>query len=157
AVSKNKNGLPKNKKKEPALQRRPGVETRAQKYRKLATGIFTVFAVAGILFYALKSSGFIRTEPDPKAALEAIANVRKLPSTDHGLTVDQAMSKMLENARASGTLVSSQGWFVRSVNGDRVRVIFSFNEKQGKREADWLVDLSNNSILPDNDLAASVY
>jgi hypothetical protein len=152
-------GRPDPKKRKPVLPRKPGLETRAEKYRKLAAGLFTTLAVAGILFYALKSSGFIRTEPDPKASLQAIATVRSLQSNQAGQTVDQVMTKMLESARAAGTLVGSQGWFVRPVSGDsgKVRVTFSFEEKQGKRQADWLVDLSDNSVAPENDLAASVY
>lgn len=152
-------GRPDSKKRKPVLPRKPGLESRAEKYRKLATGVFTTLAVAGILFYALKSSGFIRTEPDPKSSLQAIATVRSLQSNQAGQTVDQAMTKMLESARAAGTLVGSQGWFVRPVNGGsgKVRVTFSFEEKQGKRQADWLVDLSNNSVEPENDLAASVH
>jgi hypothetical protein len=152
-------GRPDSKKRKPVLPRKPGVESRAEKYRKLATGVFTTLAVAGILFYALKSSGFIRTEPDPKSSLQAIATVRSLQSNQAGQTVDQAMTKMLESARAAGTLAASQGWFVRPVNGGsgKVRVTFSFEEKQGKRQADWLVDLSDNSVAPENDLAASVY
>jgi hypothetical protein len=159
AAPRGTRGRPDPKKKKPVLPRKPGLESRAEKYRKLAAGVFTTLAVAGILFYALKSSGFIRTEPDPKSALQAIANLRSLPSNQAGQTVDQAMTKMLESARASGTLVSSQGWFVRPVGGGsgKVRVTFSFEEKQGKRQADWLVDLSNNSVAPENDLAASVY
>src|SRR5262249_7903484 len=142
----------------PAQRRGRAGESPGQKALKIAVGIFGTLAVAGALFSSLKSSGFIRSELDSKAALQAIASVRGLQSNQAGLSVDQAMTRMLDGARESGNLVGYQGWVVRPISGDsgRVRVLFSYDEREGQRQAVWLVSLSDNSIAPQNDLAAAV-
>jgi len=146
------------KRSKPTQRRGRAGERPGQKALKVGVGIVGGLAVAGLLFYALKSSGFIRSELDSRAGLDAIASVRNLQSNQTGVSIDQAMTKMLNGARESGNLVAFQGWIVRPINGDsrRVRVLFSYDEKQGRRQAEWLVSLSDYTIAPQNELAAAV-
>lgn len=98
--------------------------------------------------------------PEPETAALVLENLRKMPSNQEGLTVEESVTRELEKSRRVGNLVGYQGWSVREAPGDKSKllVIFSFDEKNNSKQiAEWLADPVSNTYTPQTDLAASVF
>ncbi|HXG94681.1 MAG TPA: hypothetical protein VNN73_20230 [Blastocatellia bacterium] len=99
-------------------------------------------------------------EIEPQTAMMAVDRLRHLPSNDAGLTVDERMMWEIEKARREGNLRGYQGWTVKPVKGDKMKVLiaFSFDQKDNTQQrAEWLADLAQNTFTPQTELAAAVF
>ncbi len=124
----------------------------------LGSVIGLIAAGLGVYLYMALMSG--ATEIDPKAAGEMLVRLRRLPSSEQGLSVDDKMNQEVKKSRDSGQLLKYQGWTMRPVQGDKKKILitFSFVEKDsGEKRAEWVADTTNNSFAPRTGLASSVY
>ncbi|MEK6304511.1 MAG: hypothetical protein AABO41_27810 [Acidobacteriota bacterium] len=98
--------------------------------------------------------------PEPEVAASVLDKLRKMPSNQEGLTVEQSVAQQLEKSRRVGNLVAYQGWTVHQAPGDKSKllVVFSFDERDNtKQRAEWLVDSAGSTFTPQTDLAAAVF
>jgi hypothetical protein len=98
--------------------------------------------------------------PEPEVAALVLEKLRKMPSNQEGLTVEESVARELEKSRRVGNLVSYQGWTVKQVPGDKSKllVVFSFNERDNsKKSAEWLADPVSSTFTPQTELAAAVF
>ena len=98
--------------------------------------------------------------PEPEVAASVLERLRKMPSSQEGLTVEQSVAQQLEKSRRVGNLVAYQGWTVQQAPGDKSKllVVFSFEERDNtKQRAEWLVDSNGSTFTPQTDLAAAVF
>ena len=112
----------------------------------------------GVYVYVVLTSGV--TELDPKAAGEMLVTLRRLPSSEQGLSVDDRMNQEVKKSKESGKLVKYQGWTMRPIKGDRKKILiaFTFEEKDsGEKRAEWIADPANKSFSPQTGLASAVY
>lgn len=103
---------------------------------------------------------FLSEGPEPHTAAVVLETLRKMPSNQEGLTVDESVTQELERSRRVGNLVRYQGWTVRLAPGDKSKllVVFSFDERNNTRQrAEWLADPVSSTFTPQTDLAAAVY
>lgn len=119
--------------------------------------ILAVVAIGGYGSYWYVYSSAASSQGDPKTALTAMSQLRRLPSKQPGQTIDEAINAELKKSKESGELVSYQGWTVKANGGSSFLVSFSFEEKTGKKSADWLVNLTNNTFVPQSELATAVH
>ena len=124
----------------------------------LSCAIGVIAAGLGVYVYLVLTSG--TTELDSKAAGEMLVTLRRLPSSEQGLSVDDRMNQEIKKSKESGKLVKYQGWTMRPVQGDKGKILiaFTFEEKEtGEKRAEWLADTANKSFSPRTGLAAAVY
>lgn len=98
--------------------------------------------------------------PEPQTAALVLDKLRKMPSNQEGLTVEESVTRELEKSRRVGNLVGYQGWTVREAPGDnsKLLVIFSFDERDNsKQSAEWLADPVSSTFTPQTELAAAVF
>jgi hypothetical protein len=103
---------------------------------------------------------FLSDGPEPQTAALILEKLRKMPSNQEGLTVDESVTRELERSRRVGNLVSYQGWTVRLAPGDKSKllVVFSFDERNNTRQrAEWLADPVSSTFIPQTELAAAVF
>jgi hypothetical protein len=103
---------------------------------------------------------FLSDGPEPQTAALVLDKLRKMPSNQEGLTVDESVTRELERSRRIGNLVSYQGWTVRLAPGDKSKllVVFSFGERGNTQQrAEWLADPVSSTFTPQTELAAAVY
>ena len=96
-------------------------------------------------------------EQDAKSALAAMNQLRKLPSKAEGKTIDEAINAALKQSKDSGELLSYQGWTVKPFNKSSYLVSFTFEEKSGKKTAEWVVSTTDNSFIPHSELAMNIH
>lgn len=98
--------------------------------------------------------------PPPKehaqAIMTTINQTKNRLSKKDGSTLDQALKDTLKKAKEDGNLVSYQGWSCQSRDNGSFMVTFAFEEKDGRREASWLVDTTNNQFIPQTELAVAL-
>ena len=112
----------------------------------------------GIYVYETFLSGGM--ELDAKAAGQMLITLRRMPSNEKGLSVDERMNEEIKKSKESGKLLKYQGWTTRPIRGERSKILiaFSFEEKEsGEQRAEWIADPSNNSFAPRTGLAWAVY
>lgn len=144
-----------------SAQRRssPGVSPRTKRAVVLASiSILVTFLGAGAYWFAwpmLQPQG-----PEPEVAASVLEKLRKMPSNQEGLTVEESVVRELERSRRVGNLVGYQGWSVRPAPHDKSKllVVFSFDERDNtKQVAEWLADPVSSTFTPQTDLAAAVF
>lgn len=127
-----------------------------KRYILVAVSVVVIGGVGGYIYLTVEfSSG-----AEPRTALNALENLKKLPSNENGYTVDQRLNRALKESQDSGRLARYQGWHIRPVPGTKTKVllVFSYEEKDGtQHRAEWIADFSTNSFSPQNSLAAAVY
>ena len=116
--------------------------------------------VVGLGAYLYMNFKFGAAELDPAAAKNVLVTLRKLPSNEQGLSVDERMNAEVKKSKDAGKLVKYQGWTMRPVQGDKNKILiaFTFEEKDsGEQRAEWIADTRNNSFAPRTGLASSIY
>jgi hypothetical protein len=125
-----------------------------------------VTAVSLVLALAIFGAGsyFAATYwPDMEAKTEdggrqlALDRVRQSASKQSGMTIEDFLNEEVNKLHEAGRLLEKEGWQVKPLDGKQFLVSFSFEDKdkQQKRAA-WKVDLNNNSLEPQTDLAKDV-
>ena len=141
-------------------KRKPaGPSSKTKRALLLATISIIVTALgAGAYWFVwpmLQSQG-----PEPAVAALVLEKLRKMPSNQEGLTVEESIARELEKSRRVGNLVSYQGWTVRTAPQDKSKllVVFSFDERDNtKKRAEWLADPVSSTFTPQTELAAAVF
>jgi hypothetical protein len=118
--------------------------------------------VASLIF--LGASGFIAywyvfTTPEnisPKSALEAMNQLRRLPSKQEGKTIEDYLNAEMKKSKDAGHLVGFEGWKIKPYERNSYLVSFSFDEKDAKKSAEWVVDPQNKIFTPISELATAV-
>ncbi|MBI3654584.1 MAG: hypothetical protein HY231_26435 [Acidobacteria bacterium] len=126
---------------------RPG---KASKWALL--GVLFVGLGVGVYWY-IYSAAMV----NPTAALAAMTELRKLPSKEEGKTIDDCMNAELKKSKDAGQLLNYQGWTVKPYNKGTLMISFSFEEKSGKRSADWIVDPQQKTFTPITELANAAH
>jgi hypothetical protein len=93
----------------------------------------------------------------PETALNAMNQLRRLPSKEEGKSIEDRMTEELKKAKDSGQLVKYKGWTVKPYNNHSYLVSFSYEETSSTKSADWIVDPQNNIFTPITELASSVH
>ena len=130
--------------------------------KRVATllGLSTVLLVLAGAAYWFIWPLFVSQGPEPQTATLVLDKLRKMPSNEEGLTVEESVARELEKSRRGGNLVGYQGWTVREAPGDKSKllVIFSFEERDNsKQSAEWLADPVSSTYIPQTELAAAVF
>jgi hypothetical protein len=141
-------------------KRKPAGPSSKPKRAILLASISIIVTLLGVGAYwfvwpMLQSQG-----PEPAVAALVLEKLRKMPSNQEGLTVEESIARELEKSRRVGNLVSYQGWSVRLAPNDKSKllVIFSFDERDNtKQSAEWLADPVSSTFTPQTDLAAAVF
>jgi hypothetical protein len=95
---------------------------------------------------------------DPGSPQYAIEKLRRLPSNQQGLTVEERMEQEVRKSREAGRLVEVEAWSVKPLEQTKYIVTYSIQEKNDQYlKATWSVDISNGVIVPQTDLANEVY
>ena len=126
----------------------------------LMLSISIVVALIGVGAYWFVWPLYQSAGPEPEVAALVLEKLRKMPSNQEGLTVEESVARELEKSRRVGNLVSYQGWTVRQAPGDKSKllVVFSFNERDNsKKSAEWLADPVSSTFTPQTELAAAVF
>ena len=117
--------------------------------------VFGLFLLGGGYF----AYGYIYSPPPKEhaqAIMTTINQTKNRPSKKDGSTLDQALKDTLKKSKEDGNLVSYQGWSCQSRDNGSFMVTFAFEEKDGRREASWLVDTTNNQFIPQTELAVAL-
>ena len=142
------------------VNRRPAGPPSKTKRVGLMLSIAMMVALLGAGAYWFVWPLFLSEGPEPQTAALVLEKLRKMPSNQEGLTVDESVTRELERSRRVGNLVSYQGWTVRRAPGDKSKllVVFSFDERGNTQQrAEWLADPVSSTFTPQTDLAAAVY
>lgn len=158
---------PKGKLAGPAASRKGGSKAKASSRQRVDLGAIMpgrkVLSWVAILAF-LGASGFLaywyvyatpeRLSPTP--ALEAMNQLRRLPSKQEGKTIEDCLNAEMKKAKDAGHLVSFEGWKIKPYERNSYLVSFSFDEKDVKKSAEWVVDPQNNIFTPISELATAV-
>lgn len=151
----------------PAKGKKGGSKKRAGSGRKIDFGailpggkmmswiaIVAFLGASGFLAYWYIYSTPERVAPTP--ALEAMNQLRRLPSKQEGKTIDDCLNAEMKKSKDAGQLVSFQGWTIKPYDRSSYLVSFSYDEKDAKKSAEWVVDPKNNIFTPISELANAV-
>lgn len=92
-----------------------------------------------------------------KAAVGVMNQLRNLPSKKVGMSLDQCLMDEIKKSREKGQLVNYTGWSVKPSNPNQYLISFSFEERNGPKSAEWLVDTSLSSFVPQSELAIALH
>jgi hypothetical protein len=158
---------PKGKLAGPASSKKGGSKSKSSRKKKVDVGAMLpgrkVLSWLAILAF-LGASGFLAywyvySTPEhlsPQPALEAMNQLRRLPSKQEGKTIDDYLNAEMKKSRDAGHLVSFEGWKIKPYERNSYLVSFSFDEKDAKKSAEWVVDPQNNIFTPISELATAV-
>jgi hypothetical protein len=107
----------------------------------------------GVYWYVYVSS----PQMDAKSALTAMNQLRHLPAKEPGKSIEDVMNAELKRSKDAGELVSFQGWTVKPYDTSNYIVSFSYEEKGGKKSAEWVVGMTNNRFIPHSELASNIH
>jgi hypothetical protein len=138
-------------------------EQQGQESRRIPTLLVVLAALGATIVFGLGSYLVMvywadSHPPRPGSSQFILDKVRKLPSTKSGLSIEQCLTLRLDESQKAGRLKESEGWDVRPIDDTRFKVSFTF-EEQGSRQqrAEWIVDVSSNTVDPQTDLAKNIY
>jgi hypothetical protein len=94
------------------------------------------------------------TKPLHQVALDAL---KEKVANQPWMNVDQALENEVEKSRNAGRLKEAEGWDVRSADNGDFTVSFTFQEKDKKQVATWLVNPMAGTFVPQTDLALLIY
>jgi hypothetical protein len=117
-------------------------------------GLVLFIGAAGFLAY-----WYVYATPDhvaPQSALSAMNQLRGMPSKQEGKTIDDCLVAEMKKSKESGQLVGFQGWTVKPYQKSSYLISFTFDEKDAKKSAEWVVDPENNIFTPISELATAV-
>lgn len=121
-----------------------------------------MFWIAVVIFVGISgflAYSYIYATPEhvsPQPALNAINQLRGMPSKQEGKTIDDCLNAEMKKAKDAGQLVGFQGWTIKPYQKDSYLITFSFEEKDSEKSAQWIVDPQNNIFTPISELATAV-
>jgi len=118
------------------VNRKPAQPPSKTKRVALIVSFSMMFALLGAGGYWFVWPIFLSDGPEPQTAALVLEKLRKMPSNQEGLTVDESVTQELERSRR----------------------VFSFDERNNTRQrAEWLADPVSSTFTPQTELAAAVY
>jgi len=137
---------------------RPGKPPRKLRLSVLGVASLVALFSAGVYIFIvpLVYSG----QAEPKSVLAALDNLKKLPSSEPGITIDARLLRDLETSRRVGNLTAYKGWTVRPIKGTSARIVFAFSYVEVgdvNKSAEWMADLTHNIFTPQTELAVAVH
>jgi hypothetical protein len=104
-------------------------------------------------------SVFYFDDPQPAEVPQhqlALDKLKAKASNYPWMTVEEALDNEVEKCRQAGRLKEAEGWDSRLVD-EGFLVTFSFEEKDKKRKAIWLVSLVYDTYVPQSELAEAIF
>src|SRR6266550_8728755 len=138
---------------QPTKASRPTKKSRPTTQRTLRLPVLSVAVLVALLsvgIYIFVVPLVYSEHAEPKAILSALDTLRKLPSSEPGLTIDARLARELETARRVKNLVSYQGWTARPVKGTTTKVllVYSYQEVGDvNKRAERIADLTTNTFI----------
>jgi hypothetical protein len=118
----------------------------------LLSGLFIAIGL-GVYWYVYSASQPLK----PESAIAVMNALRKMPSKEEGKSIDDCMLATLKNSKDAGQLLNYQGWTVKPYNNNTYIISFSFEETNGKKSADWIVDPIHKTYTPITELASAAH
>jgi hypothetical protein len=118
-------------------------------------GLFLV--VGGFFGYRYIYQSQEQESVSAKTAVGVMNQLRSLPSNKTGMNLDQCLMDEIKKSRENGQLVNYTGWTIKSPNPNQYLISFSFEERNGVKSAEWLVDASHSSFMPQSELAIALH
>jgi hypothetical protein len=87
----------------------------------------------------------------------ALEKLRARTSNQPWMTVEESLKNEVEKSRKAGRLAEAEGWDVQSGERGEFAVVFTFQEKNNKQRAEWLVNPLAETFIPQTDLATMIY
>ena len=150
----------KNERSKPAKRSasRPGNPPRKLRLSVLGVASLVALFSAGVYIFVVPL--VYSDQAEPKTVLAALDNLKRLPSSEPGVTIDARLLRELETSRRVGNLAAYKGWTVRPIKGTKARVVFAFSYVEVgdvQESAEWVADLTHNTFTPQTELAATVH
>ena len=150
----------KNERSKPAKRSasRPGKPPRKLRLSVLGVASLVALFSAGVYIFIVPL--VYSEQAEPKTVMTALDNLKRLPSSEPGVTIDARLLRELESSRRVGNLVSYQGWTKRQIKGTSARVVFVYSyDEVGNvhQSAEWIADLTNSTFIPQTELAVAVH
>jgi hypothetical protein len=121
-------------------------------------GVSLAALFVGLVLYEFGDKIVPGQQADTETSMAVLENLRRSPSLEQGLTVEQRMMKEVDTSRRVGNLHSYQGWAVTALSGDRFLIAFSYREvDETEHRAEWIADKSAETYTPQTELAAKVF
>ena len=137
---------------------RPGKPPRKLRLSVLGVASLVALFSAGVYIFILPL--VLSDQAEPKTVSTALDHLKKLPSSEPGVTIDARLARELETSRRVGNLAAYKGWTVHPIKGTKARVVFAFSYIEVgdvHQSAEWIADLTHNTFAPQTELAATVY
>ena len=103
-------------------------------------------------WYVFATPEHLESQP----ALSAMNQLRRLPSKEDGKNIEDYLNAEMKKSKAAGQLVGYQGWTIKPYDRNSYLISFSYEEKDAKRSAEWVVDPKHNIFTPISELATAV-
>ena len=136
---------------------RPGKPPRKLRLSVLGVASLVALFSAGVYIFIVPL--VLSDQAEPKTVLTALDHLKKLPSSEPGVTIDARLARELETSRRVGNLAAYKGWTVRPIKGTKASVVFAFSYVEVgdvHQTAEWIADLTHNTFAPQTELAATV-
>ena len=136
---------------------RPGKPPRKLRLSVLGVASLVALFSAGVYIFIVPL--VLSDQAEPKTVLTALDHLKKLPSSEPGVTIDARLARELETSRRVGNLAAYKGWTVRPIKGTKASVVFAFSYVEVgdvHQSAEWIADLTHNTFAPQTELAATV-
>jgi hypothetical protein len=151
----------------PAKGNKNRLKSKSRSNRKLDLGailpggriLFWIAVVAFVGGAGFLAYWYVYATPDhvaPQSALSAMNQLRGMPSKQEGKTIDDYLNAEMKKSKEAGQLVSFQGWTIKPYERSSYIISFTFDEKDAKKSAEWVVDPNNNIFTPISELATAV-
>jgi len=131
-----------------------------RKLRLSVLGVASLVALFSAGVYIFIVPLVYSEQAEPKTVLTALDNLKKLPSSELGVTIDARLLRELETSRRVGNLAAYKGWTVRPIKGTSARVVLAFSYVEVgdvNKSAEWMADLTHNIFTPQTELAVAVH
>ena len=150
----------KNESNKPAKRSASRPDKPPRKLRLSVLGVASLVALFSAGVYIFIVPLVLSDQADPKTVSTALDNLKRLPSSEPGVTIDARLVRERETSRRVGNLAAYKGWTTRPIKGTSARVVFAFSyDEVGDvhQSAEWIADLTHNIFTPQTELALAVH
>ena len=123
---------------------------------RIITWVILLLFLGGTGFFVYRYAYATPESITPQSALQAMHQLQRLPSKEEGKNIEDCLNALMTKSREAGKLVGYEGWTIKPYDKDNYLISFSFDEKEAKKSADWVVDPKNNRFMPISELASAV-
>jgi hypothetical protein len=119
-----------------------------------------IFVTLGVCVFGSYFSFMYFNVPQPESVPRhqvALDKLKAKTSNQPWMTIEESLNYEVEKCRQAGRLKEAEGWDARAADAGAVLVTFTFEEKDKKQKAIWLVDPMADTFIPQNDLAEFIF